>query len=574
MKHINIRQYPEPSGLLSTDIHPVLNRIYLNRAVTDISEIEYQLPNLLPFHSLKDIDQAVEVICGVIKAQGKILIVGDFDADGATSTAVAIRLLNAFGCQHVDYLVPNRFDFGYGLTPEIVQVAAGKAPDLIITVDNGIASLDGVALANQLGMPVVVTDHHLAAEVLPDAAAIVNPNQPDCPFPSKMLAGVGVIFYVMMAVRAALREQGWFDQIQEPNLASVLDLVALGTVADVVPLDKNNRILVEQGLKRIRAGLCCPGIDAILKQAGKDPSKTTASDMGFIIGPRLNAAGRLEDMSLGIECLISDDEMKVKVIAEELNNLNQERRSIEQDMLDQALQILSSLEASYQQADIPSAISLYDDFWHQGVIGILASRIKDRYHRPVIAFADAGNGEIKGSARSIKGLHIRDALDLVDKRNPGLIRKFGGHAMAAGLTIRQDQFEQFKSSFEQIAGSMLSQDDLQDVIHTDGALAAQDFNMQLAELIKYAEPWGQGFPEPMFNNVFTVTEWRIVGQKHLKMKLQPEQSDLTIDAIAFNTTEEQLGSNTDRIMAVYKLDVNIFRNNKSLQLLVDYLEPA
>lgn len=576
MKTISIARHDSDNQLEKIDgLHPVLQTVYLHRKVKSITELDNQLSQLLPFDGLAGMDVAVDSIINAIINNKKILVVGDFDADGATSTAVAVRTLRQFGATQVDYLVPNRFDFGYGLTVELIKYAKDLKPDLIITVDNGISSIEGVEYANEQGIEVVVTDHHLAAEHLPNAKAIVNPNQPNCSFISKSIAGVGVIFYVMMAIRSTLRERNWFtDGRNEPNLAAVLDLVALGTVADVVPLDKNNRILVDQGLKRIRAGRCCPGISAILKIAGRNQSNCVASDLGFSVGPRLNAAGRLEDMSLGIECLLSDDVQYCNQIAEQLHDLNSQRRSIETDMLEQALVLLDGIISTLDEDKVPSAIVIYHQDWHQGVIGILASRIKERFHRPVIAFAKSDNGEIKGSARSIKGLNIRDALDLVDKDNSSLIKKFGGHAMAAGLSMDENNFDDFKSSFINVVTEILSEDDLVNVLFTDGELSAADFNMPLAELLRYSGPWGQRFPEPLFDNRFEVIEWRIVGEKHLKLKLQPEDGGAVIDAIAFNTTNEQLGENSDKIRAVYKLDVNEFRNNKSLQLMIEYLEPA
>ena len=575
MKSLSIVRYQDKQTSQElNDLHPVLKKIYQHRQVSSVDELDHHLKNLIPFRQLKDIDKATDILISAIKNNEKILIVGDFDADGATSTAVAIRLLHAFGVSHIDYLVPNRFDFGYGLTRQLLEHALDGKPDLIITVDNGISSIEGVSYANELGIKVLVTDHHLAADQLPDAVAIVNPNQPGCGFESKSIAGVGVIFYLMMATRSALRQAGWFtDTRPEPNLASVIDLVALGTVADVVPLDKNNRILVDQGLRRIRSGNCCEGIKALIEVAGKNRLACVSSDLGFAVGPRLNAAGRLEDMSLGIECLISDDADTCQSIANNLHQLNIERRAIEADMLEQAMTELDKTINSVQQQDLPSALVLYNEEWHQGVIGILASRIKERFNRPVIAFA-ADDQQIKGSARSIRGLHIRDALDLLDKKMPGLITKFGGHAMAAGLTIDANSFPEFKQAFEGLANELLTEDDLKGVVYTDGELTSKDFNLSLAEMLRYAGPWGQHFPEPMFDNVFTVEEWRIVGSNHLKMKLKPTDSLLLIDAIAFNTNEEQLGKNTDKIRVIYKLDVNEYRNNKSLQLMIEYLEPA
>lgn len=576
VKLVSIIKYPEKiSAFDKADLHPVLKKVYLHRDVSTEDELDYQLKQLLPFSRLKDIDSAAETIAEAVRQNLGILIVGDFDADGATSTAVATRLLKAFGSDNVDFLVPNRFDFGYGLTKELLEQGMVKKPDLIITVDNGISSIEGVAYANELGIKVIITDHHLSADELPDAVAIVNPNQPGCQFKSKSIAGVGVIFYVMMAVRTKLRESCWFNQDrQEPNLASVLDLVALGTVADVVPLDRNNRILVDQGLKRIRSDFCCPGIKALLSVAGRELSNCVASDLAFAIAPRLNAAGRLEDMAVGINCLISDNLAECETIAENLHQLNIDRRQIEADMVKQAMSELDQIVAEVSTENLPSAIVLYNSSWHQGVIGILASRVKEKFNRPVIAFASSENNQIKGSARSIKGFHIRDALDVIDKQHQDLILKFGGHAMAAGLSLKEDDFHQFKSAFEEYANDLLTEEDLHGVIYSDGELSGNDINLQLAEILRYAGPWGQHFPEPVFDNIFMVEEWRIVGGHHLKLSLRLPGSGQAVDAIAFNKTEEHLGANTDKVHAVYKLDVNEFRNRKSVQLLIEYLEPA
>ncbi len=520
------------------------------------------------------LNKAVEVIIDAISHDKKILIVADFDCDGATSCAVALRGLQALGATSVQYLVPNRFEYGYGLTPEIVEVAAEYQPDLLITVDNGISSIEGVARARELGMQVVVTDHHLQGASLPDANAIVNPNQQGDQFGSKNLAGVGVIFYVLLACRARLRELDWFQSkgMVEPNLAVLLDLVALGTVADLVPLDANNRILVEQGLRRIRAGHGCAGIQALLQIGGRSAERVVASDMGFAIGPRLNAAGRLEDMSVGIECLLSDSPERALELAQQLDNLNQERKHIESDMRETAFAVLDKLQLGADSGQVPVAICLYDKDWHQGVIGILASRIKERYHRPVIIFAQGVDGEIKGSARSIPGVHIRDVLDAVATRHPGLINKFGGHAMAAGLSIEYDKLDQFTEAFREEVLRWVDEDDLQGCIHTDGHLQAQDYSLDLAELLRHAGPWGQGFPEPVFEGEFKIIQQRIVGQRHLKMVLQPLQSNKTIDAIAFNAVDNDCPVDKQVVRLAYRLDVNEFRGQRSLQLMVEYLE--
>ncbi len=560
--------------LRSSTLHPVLQKVLGNRNIHRVDQIEYSLNKLLGYDRLKGINEAAQLVVNAILDQNSILIVGDFDADGATSTSVCYRALKMLGHEKVSYLVPNRFDFGYGLSPELVEVACQNKPDLLITVDNGISSIQGVAAAKQAGIKVLVTDHHLAGEVLPEADAIVNPNQPGCEFPSKNLAGVGVIFYVMLAVRAKLRQQGYFEaQRAEPNMGQLLDLVALGTVADVVPLDENNRILVSQGLKRMQAGKACVGIEAILRVAGRNIYNIIASDLGFAVGPRLNAAGRLEDMSLGIECLITDDPDRAMMIAEQLDELNRNRREIEQDMQQQAMQSLKHLESSIEQAELPYGISLYNADWHQGVIGILASRIKDKFHRPVIVFADDNDEVIKGSARSIKGLHIRDVLEEISTRHPGIILKFGGHAMAAGLSLKKDSFEIFEQAFDEQVRKQLDEDELQGVIESDGELQGHDFNLELARAIRDAGPWGQHFVEPIFDGEFEVVDWRVVGEKHLKMELQSADAEQPIGAIAFNAPSSLLEQSDGFIRAAYRLDVNEFRNRQTAQLVVEYFEP-
>lgn len=568
-------------NLLLPDIHPVLDRVYRARNITSADQLEASLNRLLPYSSLSAIQDAVVIIEQSIRQQESILIIGDFDADGATSTAVALRALEMMGAQQINFLVPNRFEFGYGLTPEIVDVAKQYQPQLIITVDNGISSIEGVNAANALGIKVVITDHHLAGNTLPAAAAIVNPNQPGDKFPSKALAGVGAVFYVMLALRAQLRKQGWFEaqNIPDPNLAQLLDLVALGTVADVVPLDHNNRILVAQGLARIRAGACCPGIKALIKVSGREPDKLSAQDLGFALGPRLNAAGRLEDMSMGIVCLLTNNEEKANAIAEELNALNIERRRIEQTMKTQALDALDKLEVN-GDTPLPSGLCIYDASWHQGVIGILASRIKDKFHRPVIAFADADNDSepenniIKGSARSVPGFHIRDALDAVATKHPGILTKFGGHAMAAGLSLFRNDFEAFKQAFEIEVSRHLGADDFCHVIHSDGELSSDDIGLPLAQTIQAAGPWGQAFPEPLFDGCFDVVQRRIVAEKHLKLLLRVPGSDTVVDAIAFNTVDDTWPQNVQRVNIAYKLDVNHYRGVSSAQFIVEFIEPV
>ena len=574
MKKI-IRREIDPQALaaLPENLHPLLRRVYAARHVSDAGQLDHGLERLHPTQTLGGLDAAVLLLTEALSAQHRILIVADFDADGATSCALAVRALRAFGAIDITYLVPNRFAFGYGLTPEIVTVAAQQSPWLIITVDNGVSSVEGVAAARAAGIRVLVTDHHLAGATLPDADAIVNPNLPGDAFPSKNLAGVGVIFYVMLALRARLRDTGWFTQqgIAEPNLAALLDLVALGTVADVVPLDHNNRILVSQGLRRIRAGQCCPGISALLEVGGRSRERLSAADLGYAVAPRLNAAGRLEDMALGIECLLSDTLAAAQSIAQRLDELNRERRNIEADMQAQALTAIAQLRLLEDSA-LPSGVCLFDDSWHQGVIGIVAGRIKDRLHRPVIAFAPAGDGELKGSARSIAGFHIRDALDAVATRHPGLIHKFGGHAMAAGLSLRRDRFEAFAAAFDAEACRLLSDEHLQAMIHSDGELSADDLNLETAELLRAAGPWGQGFPEPLFHGEFEVLSRRVVGERHLKFTVCVSKGSAALDAIAFNAVEAGLPDKCSRLRMAYRLDVNEYRGLRTSQLLVEHLE--
>ena len=559
--------------LQQSGLHPVLQKVLSNRHIQSPEQIDYSLKNLISYQQLMGIESAVSLVVDAIKHKQNILIVGDFDADGATSTAVCLRALKMLGHTNVSYLVPNRFDYGYGLSPEIVAVACESQPDLLITVDNGISSIQGVKAARDAGMKVLVTDHHLAGAQLPDANAIVNPNQPGCEFPSKNLAGVGVIFYVMLAVRAALREQNYFNEnIQEPNMGVLLDLVALGTVADVVPLDENNRILVAQGLKRMLGGKACVGIQAILKIAGRDITRIVASDLGFAIGPRLNAAGRLEDMSQGIECLITDDGNQAMKMAEKLDKLNKSRREIEQQMQNQAMKSLQHLEASMSQRELPYGMCLYNADWHQGVIGILASRIKEKFNRPVIVFANDNDTIIKGSARSIKGLHIRDVLEAISTKNPGILIKFGGHAMAAGMSLLKENLKQFETAFNDEVKQHLDDDALQGVIESDGELMGDDFGLSLAESIRNAGPWGQGFVEPTFDGDFEVIDWRVVGEKHLKMELQSAGAQKTISAIAFNMPAKLMQQSDGYIRAAYRLDVNEFRNKKTAQLIVEYFQ--
>ncbi len=578
------RQQPETLPDFLSALPPILARVYSTRNIQSASELDNSLKGLLPYKSLKGIDAAVNLLVAALQDKASILIVGDFDADGATSTVVAIRALRLMGHSNVKYLVPNRFKYGYGLTPEIVDVAQQSKPDIIITVDNGIASIDGVERAKQYGIKVLVTDHHLPADTLPAADAIVNPNQVGDTFKCKSTAGVGIIFYTMLALRAALRDEGWFaTERPEPNLAELLDLVALGTVADVVPLEHNNRILVAQGIARIRAGKVSAGLKALIKVAGRNAQQIKASDMGFAIAPRINAAGRLEDMSIGIECLLCDDDVHAMAIATQLDSLNYSRREIEGEMKQQAFKILDKILKDQSnnfndENSIPAALCIYQEDWHEGVIGILASRIKDHFHRPVIAFATAKEGELKGSARSIQGLHLRDVLDEVSKKFPNLIEKFGGHAMAAGLTLKKENLNEFKNAFMQQVDKHLTDDKLQNILLTDGSLNESELNLDVAELIQNAGPWGQSFPEPVFDGQFELIEKRIVGEKHLKLVLGYSGMDLaqknTIDAIAFNVTDADWPVDVSRVDAVYRLDVNEFRGNRTAQLMIEHIEPV
>ena len=567
-----IHRRPLPDTLPTLgDIHPVLARLYAARRITNPTQLEYGLKNLLPFQDLKGIDTAVELLVSALQQQQRVLVVGDFDVDGATSTTLALEALRMFGLQQVDYLVPNRFKYGYGLTPEIVAVAAELQPDLIITVDNGISSLAGVDAANERGIQVLITDHHLAGDRLPAAAAIVNPNQPGDSFGSKALPGVGVIFYLMLALRARLRELDWFNNKDEPNLATLLDLVALGTVADVVAFDYNNRILVAQGMARVRGGHCRPGIKALLEAAGRDPSRLVATDFGFCVAPRINAAGRLEDMSVGIECLLSQDIGRARELASQLDSLNQARRSIEDEMKQQALDLIDGMQL--EDDSLPVGLCLFDENWHEGVVGIVASRLKDRLHRPVIAFAQTGSGGIKGSARSVKGVHIRDALDAVAARHPDLISRFGGHAMAAGLSLPQENFSAFAAAFDEEVRRHINEDELHGVLLSDGPLAAEEIDMHLAELIRAGGPWGQAFDEPLFEGEFEILSRRIVGDNHLKLTLRVPDSKRVLDAIAFNATDADWPAGTSRLTAAYRLDVNEFRGQRSVQLIIQNLQP-
>jgi len=555
---------------LPPELPAVLKRVYAARAIESSDDLDYSLDSLLPPDRLGGLQQAVDLLAEAVETGWRIVVVGDFDADGATSCALCLRALRGMGAAQVDYLVPNRFEYGYGLTPEIVAVAATRQPDLIITVDNGISSLAGVAAARERGIRVLVTDHHLPGEKLPPANAIVNPSLYGEGLPGRYLAGVGVAFYVMLALRAGLRARGWFARrgIPEPNLGQLLDLVALGTVADVVPLDRNNRLLVQQGLQRIRAGRCLPGIRALLEVGGRAPARTVSTDLGFVIGPRLNAAGRLEDMSLGIECLLADNEAGAHAMAARLDALNRDRKDIEADMQAQALAVIESLLADTREP--PAGFCLFDSHWHQGVIGILAARIKDRFHRPVIAFARTGKGELKGSARSIAGLHIRDTLDAIASRHPELLSHFGGHAMAAGLTLAEEHLPAFEAAFIAEVSRVLSVEDLQDVIYTDGSLSEEELSLETAKLLREAGPWGQDFPAPQFDGRFAILGQRVVGERHLKMVVKPAGGSRRLDAIAFNS--EVQAATGGQVRLVYRLDVNEYRGIENVQLVVEHIE--
>ncbi len=554
-----------------------LRRIYAARGITDEADLDRSLQGLESFHGLPDIERATELLEQALRAGRRILVVGDYDADGATSTALAIAALRAFGAQNAGYLVPNRFEYGYGLTPEIVELAAQAGAELLVTVDNGISSIDGVAAANAAGMQVIVTDHHLPGDTLPEAAAIVNPVLDRSGFGARCIAGVGVIFYVMAALRARLRAQDWFVQegIREPVMADFLDLVALGTVADVVPLDRNNRVLVWQGLCRIRAGRARPGIQALAEVAGRDCARLGAADLGFALAPRLNAAGRLDDMSLGVECLLAQHPVDAQRLAQQLEKLNSERKELQAEMLVQAGDALDALQVPGESA-LPHALSLYDATWHQGVIGILAGRLRDRTHRPVFVFAPADDAaaELKGSGRSIAGYHLRDALARLDARCPGLIGKFGGHARAAGLSLPAAHLERFRQLLEEDSSGQIAADALRGELQTDGELDVQEFSLKFATALRDAGPWGQGFPEPSFDGEFEVTDRRIVGGRHLKLALLPPGHERELDAIAFNPDPALLERRLERVRIVYRLDINHWRGRDRLQLLIEHLEPA
>ena len=556
------RPYAEADrrALVEAGVHPLLARIYAARRIRTSAELKYETAALLPPFLLKGIDGAARLLADAIQSGKRLLIVADYDADGATACAVGIRALRAFGA-HVEYLVPDRFKLGYGLSPELVELAAQRRPDLLITVDNGIASVEGVARARELGIATLITDHHLPGPEVPAAACIVNPNQPGCGFPSKALAGVGVMFYVVLAARAELRRRGFFAEKTEPNLGALTDLVALGTVADVVPLDANNRNLVSQGLRRLRAGRGQPGVMALLRAAGRSPAAATSFDLGFVAGPRLNAAGRLADMSVGIECLITEDEARAMNLAQQLDRLNVERRAIEASMLEQALEHL-------KKVNLESGLTFFDHGWHQGVVGILASRLKDRVHRPVVCFAPAEEGGrpvLRGSGRSIPGLHLRDCLDLVAKRAPGLIGRFGGHAMAAGLTILETDYQGFSRAFETAVEELLPAEARLRTVETDGALEGAHCTLEVARMLE-GEIWGQGFPQPLFCDNFAVESQRVVGERHLKLRLVKDGR--RYEAMRFGALEPL----PEKVRAAYRLAVSEFNGLRTIQLNVEHFE--
>ena len=568
-----IRQRPEGSvsHTLPDSLHPVIRRILLARDVTDEKSLDLKLGRLQPPTALSGIRKAADIIADAVVAGQSILIVGDFDADGATGTALAVRALHMMSASHVDFRVPNRFEFGYGLSVALVETLADHPPDVLVTVDSGISSNEGVDRARELGCKVIVTDHHIPGEVLPAADAIVNPNCPGDQFPSKALAGVGVVFYLMSVVRSALRERNWFTlPHKEPNLGHLLDLVALGTVADLVSLDTNNRILIRQGMDRIRQGICSPGLLALLRLGKRDYRHLVASDLAFAVAPRLNAAGRMEDMSIGIRCLITDDREEATALAIELDDLNHQRRARQNQMQQEALDQLKQLLDGLKDTELPAGLCLYDEDWHQGIVGLVASRIKDSVHRPVLAFApeSPGSDVLKGSARSVRGIHIRDVLARIDALHPSMITAFGGHAMAAGLTLAADQLEPFKQALVEAIDYFLQGKTLDNEILTDGELSADDINLPFAELLRDLGPWGQNFPEPLFEGRFVVEDNRVVGNVHLKMQLRPVGGQGSIDAIAFRCLPEDL-PDTGAVGFVYKLDINHFRGRKTCQLMVE-----
>lgn len=568
------RQLPEALPELSPDIPLLLQRVYALRGITSMQELDYTTRNLCNYDNLDGTQTAVEIVYSAMQNNKRIMIVGDFDTDGATSTALTVKALKKMGCQHVDYIIPNRFDDGYGLSISVIKRALLKKADLIITVDNGVSAIEAVEFAKQSNLTVIITDHHLCPEQLPAADAIINPNLPNCSFPSKHLAGVGVAFYFMSALRAKLRQENWFrtHNLEEYNLASLLDLVALGTIADVVKLDHNNRILVHQGINRIRSGYCCAGIKALLHIARKDPVSFTSTDLAYYIAPRLNAAGRMDNMSLSVELLLCDDYNSALKQASDLDMLNNDRKLIEQTMYKEALSYIQELEQ--QQSSFPNLLVVYHPEWHQGIIGILSARLKDKHYRPVICFASTEEGILKGSGRSIAGIHLRDLLDELDQNHPDLLVSFGGHAMAVGLSIRENDLERFRKHFETLIDKRLNANTLEQIIETDGEIDSQDFNYAMAKQLKESGPWGEGFTEPTFDGDFIVHQQRLFAEKHLRLVLEPKNGGPIIEGICFNVNLTQWPDNTIKnVKIVYQLDVDDFRGNQTAKLMIRHIWP-
>lgn len=567
------RRVAPPGSDLPAHLHPVMRRVLAGRNISSARELDYSLTNLLPFGSLKNIDAAAGLLIDAIRNDRRVFVIADYDADGATACALALRGLAMLGAGYVDFLVPDRAKHGYGLSTDVVREALEFEPDLLVTVDNGISSHSGVEFARSAGVDVLITDHHLPGKDLPEASVIVNPNQPGDLFPSKCLAGVGVMFYVLLAVRARLRADGWFaaQGLQVPNFAVFLDLVALGTVADVVELDFNNRILVEHGLRQIRSRRCCQGISALVRAAGRAPEKITSADLGFLLGPRLNAAGRLADMSLGIECLLTDNFSNAMSLALQLDKYNRERKSVQAGMQEEAETYLHGI-AELEQGEMPFGVCLYDAGWHQGIVGVLAGRIKEMINRPVIIFAAAGEGLLKGSGRSISGIHLKDVLEALAAKHPGLMERFGGHAMAAGLTIKESRYGEFRGLFDEEVGRITAGRIPGAEIVTDGDLDPGDLSLDLAREIENAGPWGQGFPEPLFDDEFTVTDARTVGERHLKLKLLLHGAQTPVDAISFNTDPDAVDIGAENIRFVYQLAVDDYNNNLKPQLIIRHID--
>ena len=568
------RQLPEVLPKLSPDIPLLLQRVYALRGITSMQELDYTTRNLCNYDNLDGTHTAVEIVYSAMQNNKRIMIVGDFDTDGATSTALMIKALKKMGCKHVDYIIPNRFDDGYGLSISVVKRALSKKADLIITVDNGVSAIEAVEFAKQSNLTVIITDHHLCSEQLPAADAIINPNLPNSSFPSKHLAGVGVAFYFMLALRAKLRKENWFasNKLAEYNITNLLDLVALGTIADVVKLDRNNRILVHQGISRIRAGHCCEGIKALLDISRRDPLTLTSTDLAYYIAPRLNAAGRMDSMSLSVELLLCEDYDSAIKQATDLDTLNHDRKLIEQTMYQEALSYIEQVEQ--KNSTFPNALVVHHPQWHQGIIGIVSARLKDKHYRPVICFASTEDGLLKGSGRSIEGIHLRDILDKLNERYPDILVSFGGHAMAAGLSIQEKDLDQFSAHFEALITEQLDLDVLEQIIETDGEIDNQDFNYSIAKQLKESGPWGEGFTEPTFDGDFIVHQQRLFAEKHLKLVLEPKNGGPIIEGICFNVNLTQWPDNTIKIVKiVYQLDVNDFRGNQAVKLMIRHIWP-